>query len=263
MCTSAHFYCEASLIQGRLQLQHWAQGYLLDKVSSGWHHFTRKDTTANGSPLPRYQDISEACGLVLEKLSQMMNVPSEVSLLVTFKSKGAWSIVLQQRMDDPINSLLAQMTLAFYYDKSESLAYQAFKLEKKFPGILGTTGMRPFFDTFPITIWAVMETAVSSYISWITINIKLGNRCFLSLGSSTLYWIIFLTRNSWTRLHSLNSSIYLILKMLLILKGTVNSIYNSLGASSRTPPKWTRSCCIWVTKDISGGTSVIYIVTLS
>lgn len=57
------------------------------------------------------------------------------------------------------------MVLAFFYDERESLAYQAFKLEHKFPGLLGDPGSRPFYDIFPITIWTTMEAAVSLYIS--------------------------------------------------------------------------------------------------
>lgn len=83
MCTISHFICEASLIQGRIHLQAWAQKYLLDKVSSGWYIFARTDQAAKGSPLPRYKDISKACEEILERLTGMMNEPAPVSLLVT------------------------------------------------------------------------------------------------------------------------------------------------------------------------------------
>lgn len=53
------------------------------------------------------------------------------------------------------------MILAFYYDSKEALAHQAFKLEQKFPGILGATSFRPLYDRFPFTLWALMEAAVS------------------------------------------------------------------------------------------------------
>lgn len=80
----------------------------------------------------------------------------------------------------PISSMLAQMILAFYYDAKESLAHQAFKLEQKFPGILGATSFRPLYDRFPFALWGMMESAVSRLVSETLMNVESGNRCFRS-----------------------------------------------------------------------------------
>lgn len=80
MRISAHFICEASLIQGRLHLQSWAREYLVNKVSSGWYLFDRTDRVADSrSPLPTYADIFNVCQTILDQLTAMMTQPPPVS----------------------------------------------------------------------------------------------------------------------------------------------------------------------------------------
>lgn len=69
MRISAHFICEASLIQGRLHLQ-----------LSGWYLFDRTDRVADSrSPLPTYADIFNVCQTILDQLTAMMTQPPPVS----------------------------------------------------------------------------------------------------------------------------------------------------------------------------------------